>query len=721
MTYASDRRPDAGDLSTLLDLHATLRARAEELDDLRAALGRSVDDTGTDAWAGESGEAWRVEVSTQRYAADRLSGWYDRAASAVTVYVDAVEEISRQAEPWRERLDSAELTLNRLYGDPEYTGTLQCYEPATRDMVRARVQADAEQDQDDAWTALRGLFDDRRCADTALCEGLEAGISPAWTATRSALTRLGIDTVDELTDERASRAILELATTVASGDAEAQQRADLEVLLVRWKTDDDVVDRVFAELGGAATVRLVDEAANAGQVDLAAAVRSALSTASADWSTAEAQKFTGTLMNEYTAATGGVAAIGYLFADVENAPLGAELATAAATEADRIERLTPGAWSGGWSEMSLSGVGGLTGDRAQGARVNDAAGRILQTLGQYPDAALDWLWAGDGDAVHDDRISYWFETRDWSRTGDGFEGPAALWGGASRASGGPADGWTDDAASERVASVTSAVVRALAANQELFGENVSTAGSQELAHAVGVHLPALVEYPLTSNFAGQVMESRYWKKAAILGSEHPVAIPVIEDSEVKRLLAVVGGDPTAPSGALRPYILQYEERAIEAGLDPTNPVDARAAIDRITTLSGALSGASAGNDAAVAVRYDDGVREMFGAGATAAGAAPVRGGFAGGGYVLSLSAGAASDCLADLVATRHGEALAQEAADQVEIEAALRSSLEAYVERLGPEAFGPSGEGTASVIDDIVSDHNDSYDSAYLHAEGKDR
>lgn len=720
MTYATDRHPDAGDMSRLLDLQAALRARDDELGELRTALIRSVDDADAESWAGESGDAWRVAVSTQRYAADRLSGWYGEAASAVTVYVDSVEEIRRQARPWREQLDAAEFTLQRLYWDPEYTGTMQCYDLLTRDMVRTRVQADAEQEQDDAWTALRGLLDDRRAADGALYDGLEAGTSPAWTQTRGALDRLGIDSVSELTDERASAGIRELANAVASGDANTQQRADLEALLKRWKGDDGVVDDVFAELGGAATVRLVDEAANAGQIELAAALRSALSTASADWTTEEAQEFAGTLMNEYTAVTGGVAAIGYLFADVENAPLGVELAVAAATEADRIERMTPGVWSGGWSEMSLSGVGGLTGDSAQGARVNDAAGRILQTLGQYPDAALDWLSTGDDGAAHDDRISYWFGTRDWSRTGDGFEGPAALWGGASRASGGPAHGWTDDDISTRVAEMTTGVVRALAANEELLGEIVSPEGSQEFAHAVGVHLPAFVEYPLTSNFAPEDLDNRGSKAVSILGTEGALTIPVVVDSELKRILAVVGGDPTTPSGALRPYILQYEEDAMVAGLDSANPIDARGAIDRITTLSGALSGASAGNDAAVAVRYDEGVREVFGAGATAAGAAPVPGGFLGG-YALSASAGAVSTCLADLVATRHVEAMAQEAADQVEIETALRSSLETYVERFGPGAFGTSAETTESVIDDIVSDHNDSYDSAYLHAEGKDR
>lgn len=716
--FATDRHPDAGDFSTLLDLRTALRAREDELGELRAALVRAVDDAGTDVWAGESGEAWRVEVSTQRYAADRLSGWYSEAASAVTVYVDAVDEIRRKAAPWRGQLDDAELTLQRLSWDPEYTGMMQCFDPTTRDMVRARVQADAERAQDEAWSALSRLLDDRRTADAALCEGLESGESTAWNAARNALARLGIDSVNQLTNERAAAGIVELANAVASGNADAQQRADLEALLKTWNDDDDVLDDAFAELGGAATVRLVDEAATGGQMDLAAALRSALSTASADWSTGEAETFVGTLMNEYTAMTGGVAAIGYLFADVENAPLGVNLVVAAATEADRIERLTPGPWSGGWSEMTLSGVGGLTGDNAQGARVNDAAGRILQTLGQYPDEALDWLSTEEGSAAHDDRITYWFETRDWSRTGDGFEGPAALWGGASRASGGPAHGWTDDGVSERVAVVTTAVVRGLGDNQALLGENVSTEGSQEFAHAVGVHLPAFVEYPLTGNFNLSVLERSRSQDIAILGSGVPVASPVVDDQELKRILGAMGGDSKTPSGALRPYVVQYEEAAMNAAFDPANPIDALGAIDRITTLGGSLGGASAGNEAAVAVRYDDGVREVFGAGATAAGAAPVPGGFIGG-YALSASAGSVTTCLADRVATRHSEALAQEAVDKVEVETALRTSLATYVEKFEPESFGDSSGGVERDIDNVVSDYFEAYDSAYLYAKGK--
>ncbi|MHA7134805.1 hypothetical protein [Oerskovia turbata] len=446
MSYYSTRRPDAGDLTVLTSIATGLGGYADDAQVAADALTGATRELDVSAWEGASGDAWRGQTLVPAARLARVHAAAETFSRAVDDYVTVVTAISRDAALQRERLDDAEHVLSRLYWDAEYTGTALCYDEDERERARQRVRADAEQDVLDAWAALQRREDDRATADTTFCAALAADEPAGWTATHKALLSVGIDSTAELTSARIARAFAEVADRAADGDASARDLTHLQAFLDTWSGSQDVMARFFLKTGGDTTVDLVarlGDDAQAGTTEpavallLAAGIRAGLSTASSDWSPRTADRFAAQMLGAASSTVGGgVSAIGFLFSRPDVAPLGEALTVSVADLLDDQERNPLHGATGTWYDTSPRAGGrylaGLE-SGTNGNEVDDPAGRVLATLGAYPEAAVAWLSA-DGDdftadgRLGDARLAYWFGERDWSlgTSGDGFEGVSPL-------------------------------------------------------------------------------------------------------------------------------------------------------------------------------------------------------------------------------------------------------------------------------------------------------
>lgn len=725
----ADRFPGAGDLGVLSRLAARFQQQRADLEEtattirgVRAALGAHV-------WTGEAGEAWRTEAEEPAQALTTATASLESAETAVRRYVDRVELIAERARRQRGHLEDAEATLRRngvLVGWSAFLDDapmLSFASPTTPQIEEAELMLRL------ATSELQTLHHERQEADDALCAALSADQPPGWAATSAALRRAGLRDTEDLTAARVASAVTALAADASRGAFGEQELADLLALLSSYDADPDVMSQVFLSLGGDGTTRLIDvigrfvyaggDAAPA--LALAEAVRRGFAQGSARWTAGTAERFARELLpGPSIVRDGRAAALGFLLGDADQAPAGEQLALALADRIDELERseAVPGI-DGPWSLTMGPTFSELlvTGGPDEAGRVRDVAGRILQTLGEYPDAALGWLRAGGGGTIGDARIDYWFGERDWSvtSTGDGFEGPAALWGGATRATGGPVDGWSDRSSTQAVATVTSLVVAALARNGHLRADQLSVAGSVELATVLGLHLPQLTEYPLLKAFDPSLKEPVAWGEVLESGALRD--LPVVRDTDVKWLVALATAEPEG-GVVLRAQSEVYQAVVIATALEsgPEGALSAEGAIRRVLQLESVVAGGQVGTEHVLAALRDQGVRDALKVGSGLVGAVGVAGGYAGS-LTYGTAVTIATDGLERQLAHHYTDALAAEATlDRPAREAALRKDVEHYVATFQDGGRWPPEVDPQSFVDELVSAYQDTFDSAYLHA-----
>lgn len=336
-----------------------------------------------------------------------------------------------------------------------------------------------------------------------------------WDALTPGQRELMANTMPELDlDSGVAERILTDAMREAA-DGNVVHVENLDVMLTLFGHDDAAMASMFTAVGGATVVGVLREAGRSGQASAAGeassqaafrvvtTLRENLAAASADWSETAAKQFAQEVMRGSDETAWPAPEVAYLFADELNNPMSEHFTVAMADELDAVERGNPD-WPGHWPPDSYSsGLFGLLAangmeDPERHARLNDPMGRVLSTLGQYPDAALDWLTdaAQDEFAVEqtagEARLEHYYKVRDSSA--DGFEGVSAVWAGALQASGGPydQDSWgmeADDGGWERVATMTTLATRGLEANPAFVPENVSSLGARDLATGTVLSLP----------------------------------------------------------------------------------------------------------------------------------------------------------------------------------------------------------------------------------------
>ncbi|WP_372468292.1 DUF6571 family protein [Microbacterium maritypicum] len=655
MTQWDELHPGRGNTGAVNDAATRVSNRNTGTETVRTALSNAATGTTEEIWAGDAGAAFRTSLAKPQTLCDELKTEFAAVQSALSAYATEVDRIrvattaAHQAyatgyATWKaaEQEDSPFLPSAFTPNAPNATLGSNLWVPSGNKPGLYDMRMAAQQ--------LRTLADQRETADSTLTTALQPPASARWDQMQSALSAAGIDDIDDLTFENLGDAFANLADEIAEGDVTDENVQALQDFFSVWGEDTFVMSQFFLEVGGESTVSMIDNLGDAAITEgfdpaaalaLATMIRGGLSTGSQIWMPSTSSDFADSMLEGASSTVGGaVAAIGFLFSDEKNNPLGVNLTVAMADEIDRIERDPMSMQNGGWYDTSPNAGGRflaqLEGETTglNGNRVDDLAGRVFSTLGTYPDAALDWLTAtgedpyGDGD-LGPGRVEYWYGDRDWSAdgSGDGFEGPGALWAGAQQAAGGPADATHtyNPETWDRVAELTTQIVRELTTNESFLPENLTSIGQVRIAEGISVAMPYFSENLSESD---PRTASALSIQDALIGTTDPRSIPNVTQAQLSQLLGTAtwsdGDSPSAGADVISQSVRQYQDALIAlADIAPPGSAFAADALERAVELQGWLDGSGEGAALGEAGRHDAAVQEAIDGVSTVVGLIPI--------------------------------------------------------------------------------------------------
>lgn len=600
----TDENPGSVELGCMSNSTSELSAASSKYWNASTQLG-TVQATLAD-WTGAAADAWRgTEASLVTSLLDSRDRILDGSA-AISAYRNATQSIHYRASTARSAIASAVAVQER----PRPNQDPQSIEYVEWDNDREW----ASRREQEAQAELYRLALERSAADDSAIRGLATALPDNWPATAAALASVGISGVGDLTRMNNIDAILDLSRRIISADAGSGDYEALTLLLGMYQYNESVMSKLFADLGGEGTVQLIDALGdqylgNPAALEIAQQIRTGLSVLSATWTPDEAQDFVDQMFS--TTAFGpesdifGVdqwGAIGYLFGDPDNSPMGEEFSLSAAEAVDSIERegdhillVSAANYLTGGSALLLAENPGM--EAAMGMYVQDVAGAVFQNLANHPDAALEFLVDSSPD-----RMTYWFDNRDWSGA-DGFEGPAALWYGAIQADNPPAG--VDLATA--VAQVNSEAMWGLAGNGSFLSDNIDDDAAWDLGAAIGLNLDSIAallggDYVFTDAEGERGQPGAGVLQYLLFGSEGETRPgPALTVDVIAKLLGEVGVSRSgAESIALSVEIHEQGYFATAAG----NPEAIEQAMERINILTGLVDGSAVGATLADAERDD---------------------------------------------------------------------------------------------------------------------
>lgn len=772
MTWTADH-PEVGNMAEIGVYASRLRQRITALDNTRAALESARSTADSAAFGGSAGDAWRASITPILAEIASMRSSLETLEKASHTYKSEVESLAANVASVRHHLDSERSERSVL-------ATYAYDAPGTPDRI-AEIDATIR----NLLYTVHGYAEMRRMLDNNYCAALESTATINSARYQALLDRYGPDAFagsmrsffalrDKTVDEYA-----DLAARIAAGDGSDEDYARLEEFLREIKDDPTLASDFWRRLGGEDAYSVLYEAelrVKAGDADdlaalesFATAFRESLSVGSAGWTDAEASEFADGLFKN-TGTMSGLEVISYLFDDPEHAPMGSALTVAAATIFDEWERnpermgqITPVLVE----TAALTGLGQLMFDENSdmgewNAAGNDPMSRVLETLGGYPEEALDWLTDSNADPYWDERwdggeqpstgegrIDYWFGERAWNS--DGFTGAGSLWDGALSA----ADGVRDPSAAGNSPTVidqleaSAHIINALgdAATSTFTPETLALGAQNDFGESLATLLPRLAESPITEDLHGtalQVDGHDYVDTNVLESNEHLLA-PGATYESVARVWGAVGSTPGGLAhldAAVNLYTNQVEIAALSGADGAPSLADA---FDRIAQIEGFHTGATGGAVALEALRHDEQFKEMVDTGSTLIGLIPIPGlkdvpgvseylAETGVEWAYDLAVGEVKSGIKDAIVSHWGNeysaaldsAAVSDLAGRDALDAALRSVLNpdnsAAMSALGVSSDGGSGSqgGNASqtewLIDNFVGDRRATYRDAHLAA-----
>jgi hypothetical protein len=417
-------------------------------------------------------------------------------------------------------------------------------------------------------------------------------------------------------DEAAVNELLVNAMRDVEASGSEADIADLTALLGLFAQDEEATAGMLATAGGgtvATVLGLLGLSAHKARNDharrraltCAEELRRNVAQASqAVWSHPEIMAFADELAR---AVPWEAASVGFLFADQDGERMSVEFTLAMA---DRLDALERGPDPVGPPNLGVGGatyLAHLDGDNLQ--RTHDPMARVLQTLGAYPEAALDWL---TDPAQGSDRVQYYYGTRNSGigadGSGDGFEGVAALWAGAQRAEGSVIDemGVADDGVRTRLAVLSTQIFEHLAENNAMLPENLSPGGARQISTAVMQQLPQIAENGVLGEPNGDITTPVHCE--LVTGE----TVPVVNATK-KQIAAVIGPALTFEEGAAvaRKELADFRRQALAAVDDGVMQRDeARITAGLPLRVHGALEGARMSALLDAAHRDDEAARKL---------------------------------------------------------------------------------------------------------------
>lgn len=742
MTQWTVDDPGAGDPDGLRVQGARLDSLARQLAEACSVLRRHCEALGPDVWTGSAADALRSTSARHLAGLTRLVDTVGPCASAMYVYASAVQRIAEDAVLARARRDEAAsdharaLRLISQYTSVP-TGTVSDRSIAAqwtaRDAAKERLTA--------AGHTLQALADERASADARLLFDLHGGAEISdWSAVGAGLTAAGVHRPSDLSTAGLRDALLDLARDILEGDSSAATLAALQSLLDACADEPALLGAFFQRLGGKGTADLVSRIGTAvltKKIDdadglrLAVTLQSALSAASSLWTAGRARVFARDLVG----ASDGAAVVGFLFGNPWTAPMGEHFTVAMADLFDRRERLGEGQWGAALPSGALTLSNLQFPDRP--GRGADPAGAVLQTLGNYPDAALSWLTAGGPVAGADragafPRIAYWVGERVWPEA-DGYTAVTALWAGMQLATGGPNDpaGWNDDAW-KALAEANSAFTAAFLGNPHVLPEHLCDEARINLVVAITRQLPLLCEVPI-GGF--ETDGSTLHVQGFMIDHDREMTLASVSRDDLAGLLGLAGSSEAAAE-ALRRSVSLMQSALLGAAADGTG-YSPHTALTKVTALQMLLDGAVQGAADGVTKRQDAYVQSMIDGAVDLAGLVPLP----GTGKAAEVLARGAAQLLRDNVAAGVGTAAVgavrqqvtgalaagasdawsstwhEEVARRSSSEKRMRSAVEAWALILEPEQLAEHGGSVALYAREMAADYVAGWDSAQSAAE----
>ncbi|MBD7917031.1 hypothetical protein H9657_01880 [Cellulomonas sp. Sa3CUA2] len=616
-----ERSPEAGDVEAVDGLVAGYLARAERF----AARAVSVRAAG-DGLVGASVGAWAAALGER---SGRLaSGWEDAAggcrqvAGVLAGYGAALRGLERRVMAARHEVETARVravaareryAVAALAGGvgavpwswtdvpafaavPQAAGELRVWRAAVADAaegLRAFVVCCDEREDLDRRTAAR-LAGVEVMAAYAPGTGVDVIVDVPLVR---ALAASAAGTVTAAQRRVMATWFAQAAEQVSNYPGDVRTLAALTGFLDAWGDDGEVMSGVFVAIGGAGVVRLLTmlgEQMVVGATDrnsslaaAGAALRSGLASASSTWSSGEAASYAGEMVRAASSMNGTLSAIGYAFADPQGARMSQTFTVAMADLLDAVERGNGGPWRDGPGAPghALDTAGSLSLDAGA---AHDAAARVFETLGAYPQAARDWLtgegidWSSSEIRPATPRITYWFRERSWAEgASDGFAGVGALWAGVQADAG-------DALVNRQTAAINTHVFHALAQNRSFLPTELTSAGAEQLANAISGQFAGLVEIGLKAGSSdGDISDP--WRMTEIAYLSHEVPTAYVSRDWVVPVLTAAASDESGRL-ALQAGVLAYQRRTLEAVVDGS--ASAGTALDALATAWGAVDGAS---------------------------------------------------------------------------------------------------------------------------------
>ncbi len=667
--------PGAGTLSCMATSQTSLTMAG-------SAFGRSKEDLATqrlaaESWSGVGSINWRASSRIIENSIPEIQDAMAAAKAAIATYANAVYSINARGVEELDKLIRA--------------GRIVASFPPALDPISVGVhdlqQANAAREVIEAEAALLGLTWERQSADDALVGAFTRALPPSWVGTSQVFAELGITSLDDLTPVAIASVMAEIASRIQFDGGSEADREQLLLLMTMYGRNPAVMDALFESLGGAATVELIDGLGaavrpggdNAEILDLAQRLREALALASSDWEPPQSTDFAHDMLYGNGATTllpyevqNRSEAIGWLFSDTQNALMGESLTYDLAVAIDGFERAEPHpvmAASGPLTDATAARLWALehpdgpwavddgylgsatdVDQFGQPIASNDAAGRVFESLGQYPNSALAFLGETAGDPpIGGERIDYWFGDRDWSGV-DNFQGPGALWYGVQQADGGPfftGDSYVS-ATDQQIAGIASDIMFGLSTNDSFNAENLSENGAEFLGMAVSLHLDSIAG--ALADGTGLTPTESGAATYTLFGSDDERWRPVFTPEVLRMLLGPIG-EHVSGAAAIQEAAAANEQRyfdvaeaAIASGADPATVQAAiDAAMERANQLDGVIQSAGVMERYEIAERADERVDQNIDALGSVVGLIPIPGLSTGADFLAGLAVTAGTE------------------------------------------------------------------------------
>ncbi|MBF4568320.1 hypothetical protein ITJ57_06005 [Plantibacter sp. VKM Ac-2880] len=726
-------------------------------------------------WTGDAAAAWTSSLATPIGKIDAVLPEMAAVRTAIATYTTTVDDIKTRATSYKEMIVQASLTAAVQYLDA--VGGPDPVEQARRDQLRQTAQSD----QATAQRLLDELSAEREAADAALVTALSSPGGDSWDSQQAALAAIGITSAAGLNPHAIAQGMADMAAELGNGTFESDLAAQLQSLYSLYGNNPSVMAQMNLALGGEDLISLIsriDEAGANGWMApgaallLAQSVRGGLSVGSQRWTDGVGREFAQELYDGSASVhgTNSWTSLAFLFGDEQDNPIGESTTVGLADIADATERGLPGSHEGMYGPgQGIMGPGGfLSLAEAEQAgydvnRLGDWTARVFSTLGEYPEAAMDWLTSTredpyrdapmypdepyDSDELGANRLEYWYGRRDSGL--DGFEGVLALWEGAQSIPGGPTDGtayipeaW--DQASTLSHDVIARLIgepRAtedaegyVAGNPHFDSENVSELGSVKLVQALAPQIPGLVEHPMVGqNPDGTSDPTTSINPFGIEGD--PRVYANLSPEALARILGIAGSN-SGGAEALQAVVNDYQNTVLGAAeLGLYSPVDAAT---RVSMLQSVLDGSTAGVDLGEATRHDEAVQSAIGVVETGVGMLPIPGldklvgtlgdavaekiASEGIGYVRGQLTDAATGAAGDAWAGSHEDLLTQlEDGGDARLRATQISVAQTLMELSPPEGLEAPSTDDAEEWWDWVQDNRAALDDIIDPASGSTR